>query len=408
MKVIFFKNKVKKISKLFLLFFFVIFQFQTAFADDFKLALWVESEGTVAVLDTPLDSTKLIDFLSLYHFDEIYLQVYRNGKSWFKTDYADNSPYLKISKNNFDPISYIIGECHKRNIKVYAWMNILRVINNKSAPIITKLKNDSVHIDSLGNSLLNYKNYQDPYPKKSSYKLGTPGIWLDPADVKTRQFLLNLINDFIKRYPEIDGVHFDMFRQPIAVPKQMKKNVFKSSLSFSGSSLNKILFDKYKELNPSATREDWKRSRITRLAKEVKSLITKYYKKPLSAAVIPSIDTAINYTYQDWPSWIREGVMDEVSLMNYTDNFKVFKKTVDEASKLPGADKIVIGLGAWKMKKDINKLIQFVDYVRMKGFRGVALFSYSNLNNKDGKKLLDRSLKAYFNRGNQVFSKPKI
>ena len=108
--------------------------------------------------------------------------------------------------------------------------------------------------------------------------------------------------------------------------------------------------------------------------------ITRARGKTLSVAVLPSREKARSVAFQDWPLWVRKGLVDYVVLMNYSaDASLVRKRTRSAVSAAGGSRKVAVGLGAYKMLDDARALARQIVECLHEGVAGVVLFSYDNM-----------------------------
>ncbi len=374
-----------------------------SFSDD-RVAIWVELEGEHKPFHTAKEFNHYKKFIDGSPYTDIICQVYRRGRSLFPSRYADDTLYQNAKKEGFDPLEYTIKKAHSQNKKVHAWINLLRVLDNKDAPILKTLGERAILEDSLGHNLSDYEDGKPPLTKCANCKIGTPGIWLEPNNKEVVKYLKFIVLELILNYPELDGVHFDMARSPITYPKYaVEKNIYGLGYSMEAVRDYYVELIKKGETNivkkryPSGSKwRKFRQSQVTNLVRDLSSLIHKVSPHmEVSVAVIPNYTLAKNKAYQDWKLWLKEGIVDKAFLMIYTKGVASFKKRMD-ASLGDGfySSKLYMGIGAWLL---LNKQQNFKDQVRLSmnsKASGVALFSYSNLRNKKGKKLI-KILKSY-------------
>ena len=82
----------------------------------------------------------------------------------------------------------------------------------------------------------------------------TGRYWLNPSNVEVRNFIKKAVEEIIKKYNNIDGIHIDDYFYP------------------SGLSINSIISDDlkyYEKINPKININDWRRNSITEFIKEI-------------------------------------------------------------------------------------------------------------------------------------------
>ena len=384
-----------------------------AIAADLRCGLWVEAEGKKRPFASSGDFEDFKRLTGEFSFSELYLQVYRRGRAWYPTMFADDSPYREALADGYDPLGDAIKTAHSRGQKVFAWINLLRVLDNPDAPIFDLLGKRAALSDNFGNSLLDYNKGGYPPDTPARYgRIGTPGVWLDPAYGRLRAFLLALIGDLLSAYPQLDGVHLDMVRYPIVIGAPSKRAgvdlplslealdlgySFSSFAGYYGFSENvaPVVLWWHKMRRPPTVGQwsGWKKEQLTNFLVDIRALVSSAPgSKELSVAVIPEVSSAVRHAHQDWPTWVKRGIVDVVVPMSYTRNLQVFKRRSRQAmgSCADSSSKVLMGLGTWLMLDDHGMLRSQLAQVRKSGANGAVLFSYGNLfSSKRGKELLE-------------------
>ncbi len=153
---------------------------------------------------------------------------------------------------------------------------------------------------------------------------GKPGDWLCPSDDRNRKYELDAIREVAAKYP-IDGFHLDYIRyhgDEFCFCRTCKAN-FEEGVSVKLADWPKPVIaggkfeQKYRE---------WRRGVITSFVREVKRML--HDVRPaakLSAAVFAEPDGARESVLQDWTRWARDGSLDFVCPMNYTEDLHQMK-----------------------------------------------------------------------------------
>ena len=135
--------------------------------------------------------------------NNIFLQVRPMSDAFYKSSIYPWSNYLTGSQGtapdgDFDPLVYWIDECHKRGIKLHAWINPYKATRSNKAD------------DSL------YKNLANMNPAKQhpEYLIKYENdYYYDPALPEVRELVINGAMEIVNNY-EIDGIHFDDYFYP--------------------------------------------------------------------------------------------------------------------------------------------------------------------------------------------------
>ncbi len=148
---------------------------------------------------------------------------------------------------------------------------------------------------------------------------GRQGEWLCPSNAENREYELAAIRELVRDY-NLDGLHLDYIRYPgdeWCYCSACRMN-FEQGI---GRRLNDwpapvLAGGKYE----NAYRE-WRRNVITSFVAEVRQEVKGFGRNiQLSAAVFPNPEHARNNVLQDWRRWIKEGLVDFVCPMNYTES----------------------------------------------------------------------------------------
>lgn len=386
----------------FLLFFFVV---SGAYADAPRFGLWVEVEGKNQPFKSKESLERALAFFDEGKFTDLFCQVYREGRTWYASEYADDAPYRESLSAGFDPLREILNHAKQRGVRVHAWVNLLRV--GRNAPILKKLGAKAALVDNLGNSLVDYEEATRPQGALGkSFQIDTPGVWLDPSLPEVRDYLKNTIREVAALYPELEGVHLDMARFPFGIPSRSRKGVPNQlELGYSPESIGYFYRNREFTADNAALRlpdeaewSDWRRSQVSGLVTEIREMLKVYAPKmQFSAAVLASHERAYAHAFQDWHSWISQGKLDLIVSMNYNRDNSAAALLSKEAVTAAGKKPVMIGLGAWLL---IDTPDQFARQVRdaiNAGADGVVLFSYSNLLSNDGVRLVSKARAALKN-----------
>ena len=274
---------------------------------------------------------ELVRFAKQARVKILFVQIYRANQAWFPSRVGDSALYeAALKKLGEDPFAFLIKEAHDAGIEVHAWLNMLSLSTNANAPILKKYGTDI-----LTRNLEEKKTLAD-YKIDSQY-------FLEPGDTRVRNELVAMVAEIVRTYPKLDGVQFDYIRYPDSHPRYgytpINMERFKKS-----TGLKKI-----KE--GSRAWNDWKRAQVTELltlliqkARSVRPSIQ------VSATGCMSYDRAFHEAFQDWPSWVNRGLVDFVTVMNYSADPAEYERWNGVAkSKVSGLKRLYLGVGAYKL-----------------------------------------------------------
>lgn len=331
------------------------------------------ASGDVARKSQQNEICRLLDQLQDANFNTVFLQVRLRGDVIWKSAIE---PAAKVFSGKigvmpgYDPLAYVIDECHKRGIECHAWFVTFPLGTEKN-------------IREQGNLSVVKR-----HPKLC--KLHRGEWYLDPGVPGTSDYILSLVRELVTGY-DIDGIHFDYIRYP----EQAKSFPDKST---------------YKQYGRKIPLDEWRRSNITKMVdriydwvKSVKpwvqvssSPLGKYNRIPR----VPNAGwTAYESVHQDPKLWMEQGKHDMIVPMMYYlhNNFYPF---VDNWVENSNGRLVVPGLGAYRMLKeesdwDVDSITDQIEYTRANGGAGCTFFRSANvLDNLKG--LYDKLRNDYY------------
>jgi uncharacterized lipoprotein YddW (UPF0748 family) len=197
----------------------------------------------------------IIDRLKKDKFNAVFIQIRPSSDALYESSIEPWSEWLTGQQGRspspyYDPLKFMIDECHKRGIEIHAWFNPFRSVMNVSTSSIS-----SQHVSRMHPSWnITYGNYK----------------WLNPGLPEVRSYVLKVVMDVVRRYP-IDGVHFDDYFYPY----QIKNQKFHDEQTFSQYSRG------------IRNHENWRRDNINLFVQSVSDSIKKV-KPGLKFGISPS------------------------------------------------------------------------------------------------------------------------
>src|SRR3989338_8373830 len=281
----------------------------------------------------------LIESCKKTGINEIYLQLYRAGQAYYDSQISDRTKYEEIVKEagGIDTIDLLLKEAKKNDIKVFAWINVLSLAQNKKAPILLKYGNSVLTRDQHLRASIRTEEANE----SDKYYLRDDQLFLEPGDSRVTEYLTSIAGEIVDRYPLVNGIHLDYVRYPHPVPFIPGSRFNKYGLTYGYGELNVKRFKEATKLDPLSAKDnddisykwdDWKREQVTDLVEKISKHIKAKSKDLLvSCAVIPSPERAYKIGFQDWPLWLDKEIVDYVVLMNYTRDDRLAEATVKTA-----------------------------------------------------------------------------
>ncbi len=304
---------------------------------------------------------QLLDFSKQANIKVLFVQIYRANQAWFPSKVGDPAPYEAAFKTlGEDPFAFLIREAHRAGIKVHAWLNVLSLSENVNAPLLKKYGPDILTRNP------EEKNSLEDYKIDNQY-------FLEPGDPRVRAELGSVVGEIVRAYPELDGVQFDYIRYPDSHPRY---------------GYTKINMDRFKQATGLERPEegsriwnDWKRTQVTEL---LRSLIGE------ARSVRPGIQVsatgcmpyvrALDESFQDWPGWLNGGLVDFVTVMNYSPDLTEYERWNAVAkSKVSDLSKLYLGVGAYKLVYSPGTFEKEFRSCEQSGASLCAVFHYGSL-----------------------------
>lgn len=185
----------------------------------------------------------MLDTFQMAGVNTLIFQVRPQADAFYKSNLEPWSRYLtgeqgKAPDPEWDPLAFLIEQCHRRGMQLHAWLNPYRVTSSAQ--------------DEL--SKMNKKH------AKLFIKYGHQ-LYFDPGKPESRKIVCNVIEDIVKRY-DVDGIHFDDYFYPYPI----KGEAFNDNRSFK----------KYaKKQGFGGDRAAWRRNNVDQLIQEVSETIHK-------------------------------------------------------------------------------------------------------------------------------------
>jgi uncharacterized lipoprotein YddW (UPF0748 family) len=180
-----------------------VFNFSQSSAQPPKREMRATWLATVGAIDWPksttaamqkTEMTRMLDSIQSLNMNAVFFQVRSRCDAMYNSAYEPWSSDLKINRGTtpeYDPLAFVLEECHKRGLECHAWLNPYRY-NNSGA---TWTGN---HDHPL--------NYEHTHPEWLLYY--TSNIILDPALPDVRFRIKSVVGDLLSKY-DVDGIIFD-------------------------------------------------------------------------------------------------------------------------------------------------------------------------------------------------------
>lgn len=170
-----------------------------------------------------------------FKLNTIILQVRPFCDAIYKSNIFYRSSVVYNDKIDLDILEYFINEAHKKNIKIYAWINPYRVRSNNDLSSISGDDNISKFINT---NKMEVKN----------------GIYLNPADSSVLELIINGVKEIVSNY-RVDGILYDDYFYPsntIDIENYNKEGNGLTLFEYRINNINKLIkstYDAIKSIN---------------------------------------------------------------------------------------------------------------------------------------------------------------
>ena len=272
--------------------------------------------ATVWALDWPSSTSsttaqknemvKYLDVLQKNNFNAVYFQVRTMSDAFYKSSYEPWSSYLTGTRGKdpgWDPLAFVVEECHKRGMECHAWVNPYRF--------------------STGS---NWSTAQDQALKSAGMLLaytksdGKTTTILNPGLESVRKRIVDVCKEIISNY-DVDGRVFDDYFYPEGIPVT----------SSAGD------YDLWQKSGASMTFGDWRRNNVNQMVADVYKMVQQqkpYVRFGISPAGAACTSAAVAAKHgidrcpvaSDWQydgifsdpvAWLEAGTIDYISPQLY-------------------------------------------------------------------------------------------
>ena len=132
------------------------------------------------------DMTEALNIFDYYGINAVIYHVRTHNNAFYRSNLNPLCSWWSgVNFDVFDPLGWLIAECHKRGIEFHAWMNPYRYSTSFQSGTLP-----AANPQSDPNNLLE-------------------GKILNPAKEVVRQHIYSTITEFATLYPTVDAIHFD-------------------------------------------------------------------------------------------------------------------------------------------------------------------------------------------------------
>lgn len=327
---------------------------------------------------SPSEIEQLVEDLGRARANAIFVQARRRADSYYLTTPEVPAQDATYSPR-FDALQYLIERAHAKGIEVHAWFVVYPLWPTTIAP--------PVNPEHLWYKHGPRAQGEDMWMQISS--TGAIGGALDPGHPAVQRYLAEVITEPVRHY-SIDGIHLDYIRysedadygwNPVSVER------FNRLEGRSGQPVPRdAAWSEFRRRQVTALmRQVYLRALEIRPAVKVSAALISWGNGPQSDAAFRSSD-AYATVFQDWRSWLEEGILDLAMPMHYfrePANAAFLERWVDFARSRQFNRLYVPGLGVYL--NSIDDTMRQLTRVLAPGAEGqrsggAAFYSYASTN----------------------------
>lgn len=137
----------------------------------------------------------ILDNLEYYNINAMIFHIRSNHDAWYNSKINKiNSQLSSVNFEEFDPLTYVIEETHKRGIEFHAWLNPYRLGSTYTSA------------EKVAEAHASYPN--NPASNANNVLMGSTLQILDPGIPEVRSFIVDTCLEIVENY-DVDAIHFD-------------------------------------------------------------------------------------------------------------------------------------------------------------------------------------------------------
>lgn len=304
--------------------------------------------------------------LSRLHFNTIYPTVWNGGYTLYPSPTAQATfgialdPYPGLQGR--DMLGEVVAEGRRLNMAVIPWFEfgLMAPAGSELAaqhPDWLTQRQDGTQVWMQGNE---------------------PRVWLNAAHPGVQDFMVNLLSEVVERY-RVDGIQLD---DHFGMPVEMGYDPYTVALYRA----------EHSGADPPTDPEDpawvrWRANHITRLFRRIVAEV----KARNPDAIISLSPNPREFAYerylQDWGTWERRGLIDELIVQVYRNDMERFEMELDRPDVQVARDYLPVSIGILAGLKGritpIRLIQRQVRETRDRHYAGVAFFFYETLGDRD-------------------------
>jgi uncharacterized lipoprotein YddW (UPF0748 family) len=263
-----------------------------------------------------------VNQLRRLNFNTIYPVVWNSGYVMYPSAIAQRigiQPFILRGSDGHDILLDLITQAHNQGLLAIPWFEF-----GFMAPPTSELA-------------LNQPDWFTQKRDGSQTSISAAGevMWLNPFHPEVQQFITNLVVEIVTQY-DVDGIQFD---DHMSLPYE-----------FGYDQYTIAAYTKETKNNPPTNPQDtawmrWRADKITAFMVQLNQAV-KAKKPKIIFSVSPNYyDFAYKFQLQDWLTWMRLGIIDELIVQVYRANLQSFTANISRPEMQEAQQIIPTGIG---------------------------------------------------------------
>jgi uncharacterized lipoprotein YddW (UPF0748 family) len=319
-------------------------------------ALWV----TRWDYRTQDDVERIVEEAHAAGFNELLFQVRGNATCFFRSSHEPWAEQFGFEDPGFDPLAVALAAAHQRGMALHAWVNVVPAWWGSEPP------GSPAHVLNQHPEWLWYDAEGARQPLEERFYVS-----LNPCLPEVRDYLAAVFEELLERYA-VDGLHLDYIRFPNELTER-------AGTDYPRDARTLALFRDSSGGTPEEAPEAWdawRTAQLTQLVRELRDVQRRVRPAALLSAAVGSEPAAAARHFQDWPSWIEEGLVDALLPMNYAGEGPRFAERCAAWEARRDSVRVVMGVHAESAPPELVR--ERLGDVSAR-FGGYAIFGYLSL-----------------------------
>lgn len=325
--------------------------------------VWLTNVSS-GVLFSPWGINRAISQLSQLNFNTIYPVVWNRGYTFYPSQVSKKvtgryqEPLLSWARPGGDTLREIIKLGHGHKLRVLPWFEY-----GFMAPSGSQLVRRHPEWLTASQSGMKHKIH-------NKFNLD----WLNPLHPEVQKLMLDLIREVVTKY-DVDGIQID---DHFGMPSEYGYDDFTI----------KLYQQEHGGKSPPVDYQNsewmyWRASKITNFMQRIFDTVKEIKPDCLISLSPNSQDFSYRNYLQDWQTWVRRGLIDELVLQVYRGNLPDFRAELSQPTvnitrrKIPVA--VGITSGTLKTPVPMAQIREQLQEVRYRGLDGVSFFYWESL-----------------------------